>query len=69
MIDSVAATEEGERSERRRKIRIRIFEIFLLVALAVLYFVNVKENKVSEPSTEAPMIKEFKTIPHGITIP
>jgi len=66
-FDSVVVTNPKEQSKRRSK-QIKLISGFVSVtACLICIVVMVTDDRYPEQTVEEPMIKEFKTLPSGMT--
>ena len=66
-FEAMGICSHKEHNDRRSKIRKWIGGGVFLLVIIVLVVVNVVDSSIPEPGIELPMIKEFKSLPTGMT--
>jgi hypothetical protein len=66
-FDALGVCNHKEHNARRSKVRKWIAGGIFLVTIIVLVVVSVVDSSIPEAGIELPMIKEFKSLPAGMT--
>lgn len=56
-----------EYSKRRFKMMMGIFTFVVCVVCIIIITISVIDGRMADPGVEAPLIKEYATIPKGMT--
>jgi len=66
-LESIAPTDQKEKSARRKKIRSGCAGLICCVAIIVFVIIAVVDKSIPDPNIELPMIKEYGELPLGFT--